>query len=57
MDIKKLVPWNWFKTDKNYYRVERSFGSFQRVLSLPDDADQEGVKANFKRGVLTISMP
>jgi HSP20 family protein len=43
--------------DKNYYRVERSFGSFQRVLSLPDDADQEGVKANFKRGVLTISMP
>lgn len=43
--------------NKNYYRVERSYGSFQRVLSLPEDADQEGVKAHFKRGVLTISMP
>ena len=43
--------------DKNFYRVERSYGSFQRVLSLPEDADQEAVKATFKRGVLTISMP
>jgi HSP20 family protein len=43
--------------DKNYYRVERSYGSFQRVLSLPEDADQAGVKATFKRGILTISMP
>jgi HSP20 family protein len=43
--------------DKDYYRVERSYGSFQRVLSLPDDVDQQGVKAVFKRGVLTISMP
>lgn len=43
--------------DKNYYRIERSYGSFQRVLSLPDDADQEGVKASFKKGVLKITMP
>jgi HSP20 family protein len=43
--------------DKNYYRVERSYGSFQRVLSLPEDADQAGVKATFKRGILFISMP
>jgi len=43
--------------DKSYYRVERSYGSFQRVLSLPEDANQEGVKATFKKGVLTISMP
>ncbi|MDD3620001.1 MAG: Hsp20/alpha crystallin family protein [Desulfobulbaceae bacterium] len=43
--------------DKNYYRVERSYGSFQRVLSLPEDADQDGVKASFKKGVLTIAMP
>jgi HSP20 family protein len=42
---------------KNFYRVERSYGSFQRVLSLPEDADQTGVKATFKRGILTISMP
>jgi HSP20 family protein len=43
--------------DKNYYRVERSYGSFQRVLSLPEDADQEGIKATFENGVLTITMP
>ena len=43
--------------DKNFHRVERSYGSFQRVLSLPEDADQDAVKATFKRGILTISMP
>lgn len=43
--------------DKNYYRVERNYGSFQRVLSLPEDADQEGAKAAFKKGILTITMP
>lgn len=43
--------------DKNYYRIERNYGSFQRVLSLPEDADQEGVNAVFKKGVLTITMP
>lgn len=40
--------------DKDYYRVERSYGSFERLLALPDDADQESVKAAFKKGVLTI---
>ena len=43
--------------EKNYYRLERSYGSFQRVLSLPEDADQEGVAAIFKNGVLTVTMP
>ena len=43
--------------DKNFYRMERSYGSFQRVLSLPEDADQEGVSAIFKNGVLTVTLP
>ena len=43
--------------EKNYYRMERSYGSFQRVLSLPEDADHEGVAATFKNGVLTVTMP
>lgn len=43
--------------EKNYYRMERGYGSFQRVLSLPQDADQKGVAATFKHGVLTVSMP
>ena len=43
--------------EKNYYRMERSYGSFQRVLSLPEDADQENVAAVFKNGVLTVVLP
>lgn len=42
---------------KHYYRVERSYGSFQRVLSLPQDADQDKINAQFKKGVLTITIP
>ena len=42
--------------EKNYYRIERSYGSFQRVLSLPDDVDQDSIKAAFKNGVLTVTM-
>lgn len=41
---------------KNYYRMERSYGSFQRVLSLPGDADQDEAKATFKNGILTVKM-
>jgi len=43
--------------DRNFYRVERSYGSFQRVLSLPDDANQEKIDASFNNGVLTITCP
>jgi HSP20 family protein len=43
--------------DKRYDCVERSYGAFQRVLSLPDDVDQDGIQAAFKDGILTITMP
>ncbi len=43
--------------NKNYYRMERSYGAFQRTLSLPRDADQSKVNARFKKGVLTITLP
>jgi HSP20 family protein len=43
--------------EKNYYRMERSYGSFERVLSLPADADQDNVKAAYKKGVLTVTLP
>lgn len=41
----------------NYYRVERSYGSFQRVLSLPEDVNYDGVNAVFRKGVLSITLP
>lgn len=43
--------------DKGYYRIERHYGSFQRVLTLPEDADREGVEAAFRKGVLTVTIP
>jgi|UniRef100_A0A7V6A2Z7 HSP20 family protein len=43
--------------EKNYYRMERTYGSFERVLSLPADADQDKVKAIFKKGILTVTLP
>ncbi|MFO7750374.1 MAG: Hsp20/alpha crystallin family protein [Desulfobacteraceae bacterium] len=43
--------------DGGYYTVERSYGSFQRVLNLPEDADQDTIEAGFKDGVLTITIP
>ncbi len=42
---------------KNFYRKERAYGAFQRILSLPGDADQEGIEASFSKGVLTITIP
>lgn len=43
--------------DKKVHRVERSFGSFHRSFSLPEDADGNGVTASFKDGVLRVSLP
>ena len=37
--------------------VERRFGSFCRVIPLPADVDADGVKAHFKAGVLTVTVP
>ena len=44
------------KEDKtaSYHRVERSYGSFQRVITLPSDADVNHIDATFKNGVLGI---
>jgi HSP20 family protein len=39
---------------ENYHCIERSYGSFQRVLALPADADPERMEASFKDGVLTL---
>jgi|28_taG_2_1085356.scaffolds.fasta_scaffold00003_189 HSP20 family protein len=43
--------------DKQYYRVERSVGSFQRTLSLPEDADLDNISANIKNGLLAVHIP
>lgn len=41
---------------KNYHRIERSHGSFQRSIALPEGIDRENVKATFKNGVLNVKI-
>jgi len=48
---------NFKENGKNYYRIERSYGSFQRILALPEDVDASGITAIHKDGVLTITLP
>jgi len=43
--------------EQNYHRVERSYGAFTRTFSLPGSIDADKVAANFKDGVLTLTMP
>jgi HSP20 family protein len=45
------------KKDQNYYRLERSYGSFQRSVTLPSAVEADKCKASFKDGVLEIEMP
>jgi HSP20 family protein len=40
-----------------YHRIERSYGQFQRFFTLPDTVDTEKVKADYKNGVLTVTLP
>jgi HSP20 family protein len=41
----------------NWYRQERGYGKFSRLLALPCDVKTEEVEAEFKEGVLTIKLP
>jgi HSP20 family protein len=41
----------------DYYRCEISRGSYSRTLSLPADVDEEKTKAEFKDGILELTMP
>lgn len=42
---------------KKFHRIERSYGSFMRSFRVPDDADESGVKAEFKDGMLNVTLP
>lgn len=45
------------KNGKGFHRIERSYGTFTRAFSLPETVDGEKVKADYKSGVLTITLP
>jgi HSP20 family protein len=40
-----------------YHRSESYYGTFTRSFTLPDSADSDRIKADFKNGILTITIP
>jgi HSP20 family protein len=42
---------------KKFHRIERSYGTFRRSFTLPEDADSTKVTADFRDGVLKVHLP
>jgi HSP20 family protein len=42
---------------KTFHRIERSYGKFSRTIALPSDVDSDTVKATYKDGILTVTLP
>src|SRR5437763_2172844 len=45
------------KDERNYHRIERSYGTFTRSFSLPSTVDAAQIVANYRNGVLEIEIP
>jgi HSP20 family protein len=43
--------------NKNFHRVERSYGSFQRSFTLPSSVKNDKIDAVFNSGILTVTLP
>jgi HSP20 family protein len=43
--------------EDNYHRIERSYGSFARTFALPGTIDSDKVQAEYKDGLLTLTIP
>lgn len=45
------------KDEKNYHITERCYGKFTRNFTLPDNVNQDDIKAKFNNGILTVEIP
>ncbi|MET1256668.1 Hsp20/alpha crystallin family protein [Aliikangiella maris] len=43
--------------DEKHHRIERFYGSFSRSFALPENIDEENIKAENKDGVLSLTIP
>lgn len=42
--------------DKKHHRIERVYGSFLRRFTLPENVDENSIRANFKEGILSLTL-
>jgi HSP20 family protein len=54
---QNYVPFEEKTDEKTYHRMERRFGSFSRSVTLPAPVDEGKVDAQYRDGVLILSMP
>ncbi|MDX2179112.1 MAG: Hsp20/alpha crystallin family protein [Bryobacteraceae bacterium] len=57
LTLKGERKFNKVENGKGYHRVERGYGSFARVFTLPDTVEADKVKAGYTNGVLTVTLP
>jgi HSP20 family protein len=57
LTVKGQRQFDKSEASKGFHRIERSFGSFVRSFVVPTSVDTEKVSADYKNGVLTISLP
>jgi len=57
LTIKGEKKYEREEKDKGQYRMERSYGSFERAIELPAAVDESKAKAEFKKGVLRLTLP
>jgi len=43
--------------EENYHRIERHYGSFQRSFRLPENIKRDELDANYKDGILRLTLP
>ena len=57
LTIKGEKKYEREENEKGQYRMERSYGSFERSIPLPAEVDESKAKAEFKNGVLRLRLP
>jgi len=56
LSLKGKREFNGEERGNGYHRIERSYGSFVRCFSLPESVDPDRISAEYKNGVLTVTV-